>query len=166
MVDQKKEMLVAGDEVSSNEDINRDTMRRIIDLTLPDFELQMGRWDALDSKAWNALGAASLSLTLGLSLGDPETGVIAAGIVAFLVAAFGAVWTVWGRAAQTPINANYLWEKYWDESVDTLERMLVHEIQNAARHNSSVLRNKSTALTVAFAGAVLSIVCALLAGAS
>jgi len=66
--------------------------------------------------------------------------------LAFLVLAYNSVHALWGRRFRVQISPTQLWERYWNDSTESITHAFVADIASGYVENDARLQDKQHAL--------------------
>ena len=149
---------------ASEPSVPPETLDFLFEYTREAPQRQLTTVDALDTKAFALFSASAVVVGLaGVGTWTQETIPFGAGIMlAIAVAAFvvvgGAVlYSAWVRRFRLSLQADTLWDAYWDEDVERIKHALVSDIADAYADNRATLEKKARALIVALGAAIVEI---------
>jgi hypothetical protein len=127
------------------------TLARFRELLIETMQRHLATSDALDGKAWQALGVGSLVLGLGIA-GDLNGWGLAVALGAYGVLAYGAFQCIRIRGWKVTPEGEELWRDGWNLGAEDFDHTIVNALVKAEPHNRQLLREKAEAARIAIVG--------------
>ena len=112
---------------------------------------QLATADALDAKAWQALGAGSVILALGV-VGDLGGLVLVLPLAGYVCVAVGSFFCLRVRRFEVMPSTTGLWQDNWFRPVADLDHTVIYALVTAEATNRAILHDKARDLRVALVG--------------
>jgi hypothetical protein len=134
-----------------------DTLALFRELLLDTLHRQLATADALDSKAWQALGVGSVVIGLAVA-GDRGGWWLLFPLVGYVVLAIGALLCLRVRGWKVPPKGDELWRDAWYVEGADLDQTVVNALAQGEPVNRELLESKASALRFALVGLLVEIV--------
>lgn len=144
---------------------NPETVARLRELLLETLRRQLSTGDALDAKAWQALGVGSIVLGLGVA-GNLDGWWLVVPLIAYGILVVGVVMAVRVRGWRTLPEGDGLWRDAWYVSPEELEHTIVNALAAGEPENAEQLRTKAAGVRIALVGMVAEITALAIAAAA
>lgn len=136
----------------AKESLKGDTLDFILQHTKDAPEHQLRDVDSLDTKMFQALSVATITLGLaGFAVQHAQkdfvmVDILLAAIMAYVAVAIGALAGLRIRRFRRSLQADVLWPQHWDRDVADVKHSLVTDIVAAYEHNMKILHRKAVVL--------------------
>jgi hypothetical protein len=132
-------------------DLKPDTLDFVFEYTRGAPEVQLKDVEALDSKALQVLGAASVIIGLSGVSGTnrPNLGsaiLLALALLAYILVAIAVFGHIRAQLYRRGLQADDLWRKSWKHDVLDVKHAIVTDIAEAYAHNKCVIEHKRKSL--------------------
>jgi hypothetical protein len=127
------------------------TLARFRELLLDTLHRHLASSDALDAKAWQALGVGSIVLGLGVA-GDLKGWGLGFPLIGYVALAGGAYNCIRIREWKVTPEGDELWRDAWNVTAPDVDHTIVNALTEAEPHNRALLVTKAHSVRWALAG--------------
>ena len=128
-----------------------ETLIRFRELLLDTMKRHLATADALDTKAWQALGVGSIVLGLGVA-GELRGYALIVALGAYGALAYGAFRCVRVRGWKAPPEGDDLWRDGWNLEPEDFDHTIVKALTIAEPINRKAIGDKAAAVSIAIIG--------------
>jgi hypothetical protein len=148
--------------MSYPEQPSAETLARFRELLVDTLHRQLGTADALESKAWQAVGVGSIVLGLGIA-GDLDGWELVFPLVGYVVLVGGAFQCIRIRGWSVPPVGDELWRDGWFLEAHDVDHTIVKALAEGEPANRGLLATKAHATRFALVGLGVEIVALVVA---